>query len=91
MTSASSEWCSIQRATCVRHPHGRITRGRPLVHDAGRTKTHLILDTGTTELTGHGTARCSPADANVPDQDEPSIPTYAASLFSSPRYGPMRP
>ena len=30
--------------------------------DDGTTKAHLILDTGTTELTGHGTAHCHPAD-----------------------------
>lgn len=35
--------------------------------DEGTTKAHLILDTGTAELTGHGTAHCHPADANVPE------------------------
>jgi hypothetical protein len=35
--------------------------------DEGTTKAHLVLDTGTTELTGHGTAHCHPADANVPE------------------------
>ncbi|WP_329239033.1 DUF1876 domain-containing protein [Streptomyces canus] len=35
--------------------------------DEGTTKAQLILDTGTTELTGHGTAHCHPADANVPE------------------------
>ncbi|MEU2601891.1 DUF1876 domain-containing protein [Streptomyces hirsutus] len=35
--------------------------------DEGTTKAHLILDTGTTELTGHGTAHRHPADANVPE------------------------
>lgn len=33
----------------------------------GTTKAHLVLDTGTTALTGHGTAHCNPADANVPE------------------------
>ncbi|MFJ8113344.1 DUF1876 domain-containing protein [Streptomyces sp. NPDC096132] len=35
--------------------------------DEGTTKARLILDTGSTELTGHGAARCHPADANVPE------------------------
>ncbi|MFI7497956.1 DUF1876 domain-containing protein [Streptomyces sp. NPDC049687] len=35
--------------------------------DDGTTKAQLVLDTGTTELTGHGTAHCHPADANVPE------------------------
>ncbi|WP_405522579.1 DUF1876 domain-containing protein [Streptomyces canus] len=35
--------------------------------DTGTTKAHLTLDTGTTELTGHGTAHCHPADSNVPE------------------------
>nr|WSY49744.1 DUF1876 domain-containing protein [Streptomyces sp. NBC_00886] len=35
--------------------------------DAGTTKAHLTLDTGTTELAGHGTAHCHPADSNVPE------------------------
>ncbi|MEV7203762.1 DUF1876 domain-containing protein [Streptomyces griseoluteus] len=35
--------------------------------DDGTTKAHVTLDTGTTELTGHGTAHCNPADANVPE------------------------
>jgi hypothetical protein len=35
--------------------------------DEGTTKAHLTLDTGTTELTGHGAAHCHPADANVPE------------------------
>ncbi|MFI7293668.1 DUF1876 domain-containing protein [Streptomyces sp. NPDC050121] len=33
----------------------------------GTTKAHVVLDTGTTALTGHGTAHCHPADANVPE------------------------
>ncbi|MFF9489511.1 DUF1876 domain-containing protein [Streptomyces sp. NPDC014676] len=35
--------------------------------DDGTTKAHVVLDTGTTELTGQGTAHCHPADANVPE------------------------
>jgi nicotinate phosphoribosyltransferase len=35
--------------------------------DDGTTKAHLVLDTGTTELTGHGSAHCHPADADVPE------------------------
>ncbi|GCB50779.1 DUF1876 domain-containing protein [Streptomyces sp. NL15-2K] len=35
--------------------------------DEGTTKAHVVLDTGTTALTGHGTAHCHPADANVPE------------------------
>ncbi|MFH9860430.1 DUF1876 domain-containing protein [Streptomyces sp. NPDC017202] len=35
--------------------------------DAGTTKAQLTLDTGSTELTGHGSAHCHPADPNVPE------------------------
>ncbi|MFE5191173.1 dsRBD fold-containing protein [Streptomyces sp. NPDC056628] len=35
--------------------------------DGGTTKAHAVLDTGTTTLTGHGTAHCNPTDANVPE------------------------
>ncbi|WP_340384029.1 DUF1876 domain-containing protein [Streptomyces sp. SS7] len=35
--------------------------------DEGTTKAHLVLDTGTTALTGHGTAHCHPADRDVPE------------------------
>ncbi|MGW2209698.1 DUF1876 domain-containing protein [Streptomyces sp. NPDC001781] len=35
--------------------------------DDGTTKAHLVLDTGTTALTGRGTAHCHPADTNVPE------------------------
>ncbi|GLW03093.1 DUF1876 domain-containing protein [Streptomyces lavendulae] len=31
------------------------------------TKARLQLDTGTHELTGHGTARCDPQDTDVPE------------------------
>ncbi|MFF7236948.1 DUF1876 domain-containing protein [Streptomyces collinus] len=35
--------------------------------DDGTTKAHLVMDTGTTALSGHGTAHCHPADTNVPE------------------------
>ncbi|MZF86004.1 DUF1876 domain-containing protein [Streptomyces sp. SID5643] len=35
--------------------------------DEGATKAHVVLDTGTTELTGQGTAHRHPADTNVPE------------------------
>ncbi|QJS13852.1 DUF1876 domain-containing protein [Streptomyces argyrophyllae] len=35
--------------------------------DDGTTKAHVTLDTGTTALTGHGTAHCNPVDTNVPE------------------------
>ncbi|GGN88302.1 hypothetical protein GCM10011579_081970 [Streptomyces albiflavescens] len=35
--------------------------------DDGTTKAHVVLDTGTAALTGHGTAHCNPADTNVPE------------------------
>ncbi|MFJ7779384.1 DUF1876 domain-containing protein [Streptomyces yangpuensis] len=31
------------------------------------TKARLELDTGTTRITGHGTARCNPQDSDVPE------------------------
>ncbi|MCX5126918.1 DUF1876 domain-containing protein [Streptomyces sp. NBC_00347] len=31
------------------------------------TKARLELDTGTSKLTGHGTARCAPQDTDVPE------------------------
>lgn len=31
------------------------------------TRARLDLDTGTTKLTGHGTARCNPQDSDVPE------------------------
>ncbi|MEU3253737.1 DUF1876 domain-containing protein [Streptomyces sp. NPDC006997] len=34
--------------------------------DDGTTKAHVVLDTGTTALTGHGSAHCHPADTDVP-------------------------
>lgn len=35
--------------------------------DDGTTKARVVVDTGTTPLTGHGTARRHPADADVPE------------------------
>ncbi|MFI8239277.1 DUF1876 domain-containing protein [Streptomyces sp. NPDC085866] len=35
--------------------------------DDGTTKAHVVLDTGTTALTGNGTAHRHPADTNVPE------------------------
>ncbi|MFF5859458.1 dsRBD fold-containing protein [Streptomyces sp. NPDC012751] len=35
--------------------------------DAGTTKAHITLDTGTTTLTGSGTAHCNPSDTTVPE------------------------
>ncbi|MEU0112422.1 DUF1876 domain-containing protein [Streptomyces bobili] len=35
--------------------------------DEGTTKARVILDTGTTALTGRGAAHCHPADRNVPE------------------------
>ncbi|MET9368832.1 dsRBD fold-containing protein [Streptomyces griseoflavus] len=35
--------------------------------DDGTTKAHVVLDTGTTAFTCHGTAHCHPADADVPE------------------------
>ncbi|MGW1228481.1 DUF1876 domain-containing protein [Streptomyces sp. NPDC001515] len=32
----------------------------------GTTKAEAVLDTGTARLTGHGIARCSPQDPDVP-------------------------
>ncbi|MFG2676065.1 DUF1876 domain-containing protein [Streptomyces sp. NPDC048445] len=32
----------------------------------GATKAEAVLDTGTARLTGHGVARCSPQDPDVP-------------------------
>jgi len=35
--------------------------------DKGATKAHVVLDTGTTALTGRGSAHCNPADTDVPE------------------------
>ncbi|MGW6208805.1 DUF1876 domain-containing protein [Streptomyces sp. NPDC055089] len=37
-----------------------------LSEDDGTTKAEAVLDTGTARLTGHGVARCSPQDPDVP-------------------------
>ncbi|MCH0562333.1 MULTISPECIES: dsRBD fold-containing protein [unclassified Streptomyces] len=36
----------------------------------GTTQAHVVLDTGTTAVTGHGTAHRNPADRDVPDIGE---------------------
>ncbi|MFF4582667.1 DUF1876 domain-containing protein [Streptomyces sp. NPDC001389] len=38
-----------------------------LFEEDGTTNVRVELDTGTTQLTGHGTARCNPTDADVPE------------------------
>jgi hypothetical protein len=38
-----------------------------LFEDEGMTKARVVLDTGTTSLTGHGVAHCNPADTDVPE------------------------
>ncbi|QHC23005.1 DUF1876 domain-containing protein [Streptomyces sp. GS7] len=38
-----------------------------LFEEGSTTKAHVVLDTGATMLTGHGTARCNPQDPNVPE------------------------
>ncbi|MFF4351253.1 DUF1876 domain-containing protein [Streptomyces sp. NPDC001530] len=38
-----------------------------LFEDEGTTKARVVLDTGTTQLTGHGVAHCNPADRDVPE------------------------
>ncbi|MEU5920655.1 DUF1876 domain-containing protein [Streptomyces sp. NPDC047141] len=40
--------------------------GLELTEDGGRTKAEARLNTGTSTLTGHGSARCNPADVDVP-------------------------
>ncbi|MFI7296404.1 DUF1876 domain-containing protein [Streptomyces sp. NPDC050121] len=35
--------------------------------DEGTTKARVMLDTGSTALTGYGSAHCHPADVNVPE------------------------
>lgn len=42
------------------------TVGLELVEEDGRTRAEAHLDTGTSTLTGHGSARCNPADVDVP-------------------------
>jgi hypothetical protein len=38
-----------------------------LFEDEGMTKARVVLDTGTTELTGHGDAHRNPMDTDVPE------------------------
>ncbi|MFE1825384.1 dsRBD fold-containing protein [Streptomyces yangpuensis] len=38
-----------------------------LFEEEHTTKVRIELDTGTTRLTGHGTARCNPTDKDVPE------------------------
>lgn len=38
-----------------------------LFEEAGTTKARVVLDTGTTELTGHGAAHRNPGDMDVPE------------------------
>ncbi|MFD9114448.1 DUF1876 domain-containing protein [Streptomyces bottropensis] len=38
-----------------------------LFEDEGTTKARVVLNTGTTELTGHGAAHRKPADTDVPE------------------------
>jgi len=38
-----------------------------LFEEEGTTKARAVIDTGTTVLTGHGTARRNPVDADVPE------------------------
>jgi len=38
-----------------------------LVEDEGTTKAQVVLDNGTTVLTGHGSAHRNPADVEVPE------------------------
>ncbi|MEV5974053.1 DUF1876 domain-containing protein [Streptomyces sp. NPDC051921] len=48
----------------TRHLEWKV--GVDLVEEGGRTKAEAHLDTGTSKLTGHGSARCNPADVDVP-------------------------
>jgi hypothetical protein len=49
-------------------PHTREWKVRLyLFEDEGTTKARVVLDTGTTSLTGHGAAHCNPADTDVPE------------------------
>ncbi|MER5447508.1 dsRBD fold-containing protein [Streptomyces sp. NPDC059690] len=38
-----------------------------LFEEERTTKAHVVLDTGTTTLTGHGIAHRNPADSDVPE------------------------
>ncbi|MEU8619526.1 DUF1876 domain-containing protein [Streptomyces sp. NPDC048623] len=48
----------------TRHLEWKV--GLDLVEEGGRTKAEARLDTGTSTLTGRGSARCNPADVDVP-------------------------
>ncbi|MFI7099553.1 DUF1876 domain-containing protein [Streptomyces sp. NPDC050161] len=37
-----------------------------LFEEGGTTRARAVLDTGNAPLTGHGTARCSPEDVDIP-------------------------
>ncbi|MER7044310.1 DUF1876 domain-containing protein [Streptomyces jumonjinensis] len=41
--------------------------GLVLTEESGTTRARAVLDTGTTELTGHGTAHCNPQDLDIPE------------------------
>ncbi|AWK12468.1 DUF1876 domain-containing protein [Streptomyces spongiicola] len=38
-----------------------------LSEEDGTTRARMVLDTGTSKLTGRGTARCNPQDVDVPE------------------------
>ncbi|MFB7865656.1 MULTISPECIES: DUF1876 domain-containing protein [unclassified Streptomyces] len=48
----------------TRHLEWKV--GVDLVEEGGRTKAEAHLDTGTSRLIGHGSARCNPTDVDVP-------------------------
>ncbi|MEV8126165.1 dsRBD fold-containing protein [Streptomyces sp. NPDC085944] len=55
------------------HTTERKVRLHLFEDDDGATKAHVVVDTGTTALTGRGTAHHQAADARVPDTgDEPA-------------------
>ncbi|MFE9484235.1 DUF1876 domain-containing protein [Streptomyces spororaveus] len=59
------------------------------------TKARLELDTGTNRLTGHGTARCTPQDTDVPEVgDELAVARAMEDLalqMKRAAYGDMQP
>ncbi|MFJ3903878.1 DUF1876 domain-containing protein [Streptomyces sp. NPDC090025] len=48
----------------TRHLEWKV--GVDLVEEGGRTTAEARLDTGTSTVTGHGTAHRNPADADIP-------------------------
>ncbi|KOY53733.1 dsRBD fold-containing protein [Streptomyces sp. XY332] len=66
-----------------------------LFEEGHTTKARLELDTGTNRLTGHGTARCAPQDADVPEiGDELAVARAMEDLalqMKRAAYGDMRP